>query len=105
MQGHAFAVAFLPAFIRNLLDTKSVANTHDLAGEASMQALAMGREFAVLVGKSSSRGKVAFAVLPSETLLPAFCDASLLVVVLGLLARRWRSSLRSRRRFLRASGL
>ncbi len=46
-----------------------------------MQALAMCRQLALLVGKASSRGEIALAVLPNEMVLAALLDAAFLVVV------------------------
>src|SRR6266446_3518775 len=61
---HASSVAFLPAFIRNLLGDDGVAHTHDLVGELAVQALAVGRKLALSGRFASLSGLVAPALLP-----------------------------------------
>ncbi len=46
-----------------------------------VQALAMGRQLALLVGKASPRGQIASARLPGKTPLAALLDAALVIVV------------------------
>jgi hypothetical protein len=82
MKAHALAIAFLPAFIRYLLNVNLVANAHDLVDQSPMQALAMGRKPALLMCKSASRSYVTLAILPRQALFAAFLDAAHLVVVL-----------------------
>ena len=83
-QAHALAKLFLPASISNLLDTDIVPDTDNLMHKPSMQALAMGGELAFLVGQSSPRGEIPFAILPGEASLAVLLDTSLFVVVLWI---------------------
>jgi hypothetical protein len=81
-QAHALAELLLPASISNLFDTDVVADSDNLVDKPSMQALAVGGKLAFLVGKSASRGKVAFAILPGEACLAMLLDTAFFVVVL-----------------------
>src|SRR5260221_3218552 len=53
---HALAIAFLPAFVGNLLDTNVVTNTANLVDKRPMQALAMLSNLPYLLGQSSPGG-------------------------------------------------
>src|SRR6266481_3243501 len=61
---HASAIAFLPAFIGNLLANDGVAHGHDLVSEPAMQALAVGGQLALSGRFAAPAGLVAAALLP-----------------------------------------
>ena len=74
---------FLPASIRNFLDTNVVTDTDNLIYKPSMQALAMSRQFTFFGGLSAPGVLVGLAAFPLQSLLLAWLlDAALLVVVL-----------------------
>jgi len=68
-QPHAPSVAFLPAFVGNLLGDQGVAHCHQLMDLAPMQALAMGCQLALFGRFASPGGLVAFAAFPDELFL------------------------------------
>src|SRR5258708_25665617 len=82
MEAHSLAKLFLPASIRNFLDTNVVTDTDNLIYKPSMQALAMSGKLASLMCQSSSRGEIALAILPGEAALAMLLDAPFFVVVL-----------------------
>src|SRR5258708_31440433 len=84
MEAHSLAKLFLPASIRNFLDTNVVTDTENLIHKPSMQALAMSGKLASLMCQSSSRGEIALAILPGEAALAILLDAPFFVVVLLL---------------------
>ena len=81
---HALAVLFLPRLVREFFRPNGVGAPDDLMHEASVQALAMGRQLALFDGKASPGGEIATAVLPGEMPLAMFLNAALLIVVLGV---------------------
>src|SRR5881227_2965969 len=76
-QSHTPAIAFLPAFIRNLLNMDLIAQADDLMDESSMQALAIHGELALLGGEATAGGQIAFTVLPHQGVLAALLGACL----------------------------
>ena len=71
-KSHALAIAFLPAFVGDLLGDDGIAHGHDLMDYAAMQALAMGGQPA-LFGRFASPGLlVALAAFPGSFCLPRF---------------------------------
>src|SRR5258708_19989545 len=82
MEAHTLAKLFLPASIRNFLDTNVVTDTDNLIHKPSMQALAMSGKLASLMCQSSSRGAKAVARLPGEAALPLLLHPPFFVVVL-----------------------
>ena len=69
----------LPGAVRDLLGDDGVAHGHDLVGQLAMQALALRRQGAFLVGQPTARRLVPLAVMPG---LATPCAAALLVIVL-----------------------
>ncbi len=63
-KSHTFAVLLLPAFIREFFGENGVAHRHDLMGQTSVQALAMGRQLALFARLAPSGGLIALALLP-----------------------------------------
>src|SRR5260370_4636171 len=82
MEAHALAKLFLPASIRNFLDTNVVTDTDNLIYKPSMQALAMSGKLASLMRQSSSRCEIAVAPLPGEPDICIILDVPSSVVVL-----------------------
>src|SRR5436190_10729827 len=81
---HALAVLLLPRFVREFFNTNGVATTDNLMDKPPVQAFAMSRQLALFVGKASSRGKIAAAVLPAQEPLATLLDAAFLIVVLWI---------------------
>ena len=82
---HSPTILLLPGAVSELLNANVVASLYNLMHQAPMQALAMGRELALLVGKPSPRDTIALAVIPAETHLGALLDTALFVVVLRII--------------------
>src|SRR6266516_1874888 len=76
MESHALAILLLPGFVRKFLDANVVPDVDDFMNKSPVQAFAMGHKFALPVGKSSSRCKIALAVLPGKTLLDVLLDVA-----------------------------
>ena len=83
-QPHAPSIAFLPAFVGNLLGDYGVAHGHQLMYLAPMQAPAMGSQLALFGRFASPAGLVAFAGFPDEFVLAALFDAPLFIIVVGI---------------------
>ncbi len=81
---HALAIAFLPAFIGDLLGDDGVAHSRDLVSHSPMQALAVGRQLALLSRFAPSAHLVAPALLPAFGACTAFGGPTPLVVVLRI---------------------
>src|SRR5215472_10286007 len=64
-KAHASAVAFLPAFVGNLLGDDRVASPHDLVRESAVQALAVGGQLALFGRFAAPDDLVAPALFPS----------------------------------------
>jgi hypothetical protein len=78
-QSHAAAKLALPGAVRNLFGHDRAAHGYDLVSQLSVQALALRRQTAFLVGQPTARLLVSLAVLPG---LAAPFAAALLVIVL-----------------------
>ena len=81
---HAAAIAFLPAFIGNLLGDDGIADPHDLVHESSVQALAVGGQLAFSRGFTPPTDLIAPALLPSGSAFAAFLWTALVIIVLGI---------------------
>ena len=83
-KAHAFAVVLLPAFIRKFFGENRVAYRDNLMRHPAMQALAVGRQLALLARFAASGGFIAVAALPGDTSLASLLGPSLLVIVLRI---------------------
>src|SRR5260221_8577589 len=81
---HASAIAFLPAFIGNLLANDGVAHGHDLVSEPPMQALPVGGQLAFFGRFAAPAGLVAAALLPPGSAFAALLGPAPLIVVLRI---------------------
>jgi hypothetical protein len=81
---HTFAVAFLPAFVRGLLNVQGLAYTHYVVDELPMQTLAVGCQFPFCRCMLASDSLIAFALLPMHTLCASLLDAPLVVIVVWI---------------------
>jgi hypothetical protein len=81
---HAFAVTFLPAFVRDLFQVNGVAHLHDLVNHPAMQALAMSFQFAFSGGLAPPGGLVASALFPGRRALAPLPGTASLIEVLGI---------------------
>src|SRR5260221_2555177 len=81
---HASSIAFLPAFIGNLLGDDGSADPHDLVHESAVQALAVGRQLAFSRGFTPPADLIAPALLPPGSAFAALLWTALFVVVLGI---------------------
>jgi hypothetical protein len=83
-KAHTLPKLLRPRPIGEFFSDDGVPDSHDLMDEATMQTLAMGREFPLARGLTSPDGEIPLAVFPVEALLPALLDASFFIVVLRI---------------------
>src|SRR5436190_13052653 len=79
MSTHTLAILFLPGFVGKLFGLDGIAAAHNLMHQLSMQALAMGSEFALGRCETATGGLVSSAVFPAKATL---LDTPFLVIVL-----------------------
>src|SRR5436190_21459694 len=69
MSTHTLAILFLPGFVGKLFALDGIAAAHNLIHQLSMQALAMGREFALGRCETATGGLASSAVFPAKVTL------------------------------------
>jgi hypothetical protein len=83
-ESHTAAPLFLPGTIGEFFGDDRVPNSHDLMDKAAMQTLAMRGKFPLARGLAPPSSEIALAVFPFQALLPVSLDASLFIIVVGV---------------------